>query len=233
MRRVGDLKFTDKKVIIFDFDGTLIDSEPDLALARKHMLEQLNREVYSQEMISHWVGNGAETLVKRALSGSVVIDKSIKQKLFENALNIFLKFYAQNLCVKTYLYPNVKETLEQLKKKGYTMVIVTNKPANFVAPILKGLKIDEFFEFYLGGDSLERRKPDPMPLLYVCEKFNITVNECVMIGDSKNDIISANSAKIESVGVTYGYNYGEDISTYHPTIVVDDFANILTSFMGD
>jgi len=226
-------KFIEKKVIIFDFDGTLIDSEPDLALAINHMLKQLKREVYTQEVISHWVGNGAETLVKRALSGGTVVNESIKEELFENALDIFLTFYAQNLCVKSYLYPTVKESLVELKEYGYKMVIVTNKPANFVSPILKGLGIDEFFEFYLGGDSLKKRKPDPMPLLHVCEKLNITVDECVMIGDSKNDIISANSAKMQSVGVTYGYNYGEDIGIYQPTIVVDRFADILTSFIGE
>ena len=224
-------KFIDKKVIIFDFDGTIIDSEPDLALALNYMLEQLDRDVYSQELISGWVGNGAETLVKRALSGSVAIDESINQELFENALNIFLKFYAQNLCVKTYLYPNVKETLEELKEQGYILVIVTNKPTSFVAPILKGLEIDNFFEFYLGGDSLERRKPDPMPLLHVCKKLAITVDECVMIGDSKNDILSANGAKMQSVGVSYGYNYGEDIRSYQPTLVVDNFRDILPSFI--
>lgn len=224
------MKFVDKKVIIFDFDGTLIDSEPDLALALNYMLDKLNRETYTQSVISHWVGNGAETLVKRALSGSTIIDEHIEQELFLNALDIFLKFYAQNLCVKTYLYPNVKKSLEKLKEQGYIMVIVTNKPADFVEPILKGLAIDEFFEFYLGGDSLEKRKPDPMPLLHVCNRLDITVDECVMIGDSKNDILSAKSAKMQSIGVSYGYNYGEDISIYKPTIVVESFADILPIF---
>lgn len=224
------MKFVDKKVIIFDFDGTLIDSEPDLALALNYMLDRLNRETYTQSVISHWVGNGAETLVKRALSGSTIIDEHIEQELFLNALDIFLKFYAQNLCVKTYLYPNVKKSLEKLKEQGYIMVIVTNKPADFVEPILKGLAIDEFFEFYLGGDSLEKRKPDPMPLLHVCNRLDITVDECVMIGDSKNDILSAKSAKMQSIGVSYGYNYGEDISIYKPTIVVESFADILPIF---
>ncbi|HIC78043.1 MAG TPA: phosphoglycolate phosphatase, partial [Sulfurovum sp.] len=193
-------------------------------------LDKLNRETYTQSVISHWVGNGAETLVKRALSGSTIIDEHIEQELFLNALDIFLKFYAQNLCVKTYLYPNVKKSLEKLKEQGYIMVIVTNKPADFVEPILKGLAIDEFFEFYLGGDSLEKRKPDPMPLLHVCNRLDITVDECVMIGDSKNDILSAKSAKMQSIGVSYGYNYGEDISIYKPTIVVESFADILPIF---
>ena len=227
------MKFKDKKVIIFDFDGTLIDSEPDLAVAINHMLRQLNRETYTQEIISHWVGNGAEILVKRALSGNSKIDETIDNDFFKNALDIFLKFYAQNLCVKTYLYPNVKEVLIRLKDAGFIMVIVTNKPADFVAPILNGLGIDGLFEFYLGGDSLERKKPDPMPLIHVCKELNITVDACVMIGDSKNDILSANRANMQSVGVSYGYNYGEDIRTYNPTAVVDRFEDILPFFIED
>lgn len=232
MRRVGDLKFVNKKVIIFDLDGTLIDSSPDLSHAVNHMLEQLNLSTFSESTVHGWVGNGASTLVKRALSGDSLIDETIDPKLFEKALDIFLKFYAKNLCVATTLYPNVKETLASLKKEGYILVIVTNKPFDFVAPILKGLGLDGLFEFYLGGESLEKRKPDPMPLFYVCEKLKVTVEECVMIGDSKNDIISANHAKMQSVGVTYGYNYGEDIALYQPTMMVDDFADILPSFIG-
>lgn len=232
MRLVGDLRFCNKKVIIFDLDGTLIDSSPDLSRAVNHMLKELNLFIFSESTVHGWVGNGASTLVKRALSGSSVIDDSIKVELFDKALDSFLKFYAKNLCVATTLYPNVKETLESLKSEGYTLVIVTNKPFDFVAPILKGLGLDELFEFYLGGDSLEKRKPDPMPLLYVCKKLNVAVEECVMIGDSKNDIISANHAKIESIGVTYGYNYGEDIGIHQPTMIVDDFSNILPSFIG-
>jgi len=227
------LRFTNKKVIIFDFDGTLIDSSPDLSRAINHMLKQIERSTFSEDIIHGWVGNGATTLVKRALSSSSVVDDSIDNELFENALDIFLKFYSQNLCVATSLYPNVKKTLESLKSMGYNFVIVTNKPYDFVTPILKGLKIEHFFEFYLGADSLEKKKPDPMPLLYVCEKLKIKVSECVMIGDSKNDIISANRANIQSVGVSYGYNYGEDISTYNPTLVVDDFADILAFFIED
>jgi len=236
MRQVDSLKFgkkfNNKKAIIFDFDGTLIDSSPDLTLAVNHMLAQIGRPSFTQDKVHEWVGNGALTLVRRALSGSVVIDEHLEVAFVENALDIFLTFYAQNLCVATQLYPNVKETLTQLQNHGYKLVIVTNKPSDFVAPILKGLEIESFFEFYLGADSLEKKKPDPMPLLYVCKKLKIGIDECVMIGDSKNDIVASKRAKMQSVGVTYGYNYGEDISVYNADQIVDDIADILPSFIG-
>ncbi len=221
------MRFSDKKVILFDLDGTLVDSAPDLALAVNHMLQSFGRETFAHETIRTWVGNGAQTLVKRALSGSSTIDDEIDPVLFEKALDTFLNFYAQNLCVSTVTYPNVQTTLRSLKAKDYRLVLVTNKPYDFIQPLLEGLEMADLFELCLGGDSLARRKPDPMPLLHVCESLDVCVTKCLMIGDSKNDIVAANAAKMQSIGVSYGYNYGEDISLYEPDIVVHDFHEIM------
>lgn len=221
------MRFSDKKVILFDLDGTLVDSAPDLALSLNHMLESLGRETFDPEIIRSWVGNGAQTLVKRALSGSSTIDEEIDPILFEKALDIFLNFYAQNLCVSTVPYPNVQTTLRSLKSKDYRLVLVTNKPYDFIQPLLEGLELTDLFELCLGGDSLAKRKPDPMPLLHVCESLDVCVTKCLMIGDSKNDIVAANAAKMQSIGVSYGYNYGEDISLYEPDSVVHGFHEIM------
>lgn len=221
------MKFNNKKVILFDLDGTLIDSVPDLAVAVNHMLEALGRETFSEDVIRYWVGNGAQVLVKRALSGESIVDENLDLALFEKALDIFLTFYAQNLAITTEPYPNVTSTLNALKEMGYRLAIVTNKPFDFVGPILESLNLSDLFEFYVGGDSLAQKKPYPMPLLHICEKLGVTVDECVMVGDSKNDILAANAAKMQSIGVSYGYNYGEDIGFYNPDVVVDDFADIL------
>ncbi len=220
------MKFNHKEVILFDLDGTLIDSVPDLASAVNHMLEALQRERFSEETIRYWVGNGAQMLVKRALSGQTEIDENLDTALFEKALEIFLTFYGQNLSHNTVAYPNVSTTLHGLKEKGYRLVIVTNKPFDFVGPIMKGLKLDGLFEFWIGGDSLEKKKPDPLPLLHVCEHMNVSVEQCVMVGDSKNDLLAANTCGMQSVGVTYGYNYGEDIRIYNPTFIVEDFSEL-------
>ncbi|HSR73258.1 MAG TPA: phosphoglycolate phosphatase [Sulfurovum sp.] len=224
------MKFTNKEVILFDLDGTLIDSVPDLALAVNRMLEALDRETFGEDTIRYWVGNGAQVLVKRALSGKTEIDESLDQTLSEEALKRFFMFYGENLCLNTATYPNVSTTLHALKEKGYRLVIVTNKPFEFVAPILKGLKLDGLFDFWLGGDSLDKKKPDPLPLLHACEKMQVSVEKCVMVGDSRNDLLAAKSAGMQSIGVTYGYNYGENISIYEPDLIVDDFADITAAF---
>jgi len=220
------LKFENKKLIIFDLDGTLINSALDLALAVNYMLETLEQETFSEEIIHGWVGNGALTLVKRALSGSRTVDENLDDKYVEKSLKFFLDYYEQNLCNATVPYPHVISTLKRLKEK-YTLAIVTNKPFAFVSPILKGLEMDGLFALILGGDSLEEKKPHPMPLLHVCNKLDVPVDASVMVGDSKNDILAANACGMDSVGVTYGYNYGEDIGVHKPTVILDDFSELL------
>ena len=226
IHKAARLKLENKKLLIFDLDGTLINSALDLALAVNYMLEKLERETFSEDIIHGWVGNGALTLVKRALSGSRTVDDSIDEAYVEKALKIFLDNYEKNLCNATVPYANVIATLKSLKE-NYTLTIVTNKPFAFVAPILKGLEMNNFFELILGGDSLEKKKPDPLPLQHVCEQLNIPVERSVMIGDSKNDILAANACAMDSIGVTYGYNYGEDIGVHNPSIIVNDFLELL------
>ena len=212
--------------MIFDLDGTLVDSAPDLAIAVNMMLADLGRETFPAERIRSWVGNGAQTLTKRALSGKTEIDESIEKSLFDEALAVFLKAYTANLCVETVLYPHVRQTLKSLQTQGFRLALVTNKPFDFIDPLLQGLGLNDIFELNLGGDSLSKKKPDPMPLLHVCEVLGVDVSSCLMIGDSKNDILAAKSAHMDSVGVSYGYNYGEPIGVYAPEAVIDDMSEI-------
>jgi len=223
------LKFTDKKAVLFDLDGTLIDSAPDLALAINHMLTSIGREEISPAIIRSWVGNGASILVQRGLSGQTEIDENLDPELLEKSLAIFLDFYAKNLCVATVTYPHVRSSLKILKAKGYQLAIVTNKPYDLIQPILDGLELNGLFELLVGGDTLEKRKPDPLPLHYACEKLGVTVEQCVMVGDSKNDVLAANAANMQSIGLSYGYNYGEDINEHNPDISFDDFADIIAT----
>jgi phosphoglycolate phosphatase len=224
------LQFTNKKVLLFDLDGTLVDSVPDLALSINAMLEALGRRTYPVDTIRQWVGNGAQTLVKRGLSGNTTIDETLEPKLVAKALEIFLDYYGQNVSVSSVAYPEVLQTLSTLKERGYRLTIVTNKPIAFVEPLLTSLGLYHLFEYSIGGDSLEQKKPHPLPLLHVCEKLDVSLQECVMIGDSKNDILAAKGADMQSIAVSYGYNYGEDIALHKPEAIVDSFQNILALF---
>lgn len=217
--------------MLFDLDGTLIDSVPDLALSINQMLHELDMKPYPTDTIRSWVGNGAAVLTKRALSGHIDINPDLDPAYVEKALSIFLAYYEQNVCVDTTLYPNVKSTLENLHRDGYRLVIVTNKPEQFVRPILKHLGLDNLFEMVVGGDSLPKRKPDPMQLTYVCETLGVKASSCLMIGDSKNDIFAATAAKMQSIGLTYGYNHGEDINSHGASLVLDNFADIIEALV--
>ena len=219
------------EVILFDLDGTLIDSAPDLALAINHMLTCLARPTFSEALICSWVGNGANVLVQRSLSGASDFDKSLDSQLVTRALQIFLDFYKENLCIKTLVYPGVHASLRRLKAQGYRLALVSNKPVEFIAPILSALDLDGLFEISLGGNSLDKRKPDPLPLLHICQMLSVNVEQCLMVGDSKNDILAAKAANMESIGLSYGYNYGEDLSLYKPDAVFDDFADIVAALL--
>ena len=176
----------------------------------------------------NWVGNGALALISRGLSGSKEIDPNLPQALVDQALAAFLEFYAAGVCKQTVLYPEVKETLLALKERGYRLAIITNKPEKFIEPMLEGLGLSGVFEFSLGGDSLPERKPNPLPLFTACAMMNAEIADCVMIGDSKNDILAAKAAKMDSIGVSYGYNYDEDLGIYEPNYLFDHFNELLS-----
>lgn len=223
------MNYKDKELIIFDFDGTLIDSVPDLTLAVNKMLSFYNLKPLSLEGVTPFVGNGVKVLVERVLKQALPSEK-ITKELFEEALEIYSSAYRAALCVDTYLYSGVLETLNYLHNKGYTMVICTNKPFEFIEPILDELSIKQFFKYWIGGDSLPEKKPDAKPLLHLADQINIEVKKCIMIGDSKNDILAAQNAGMDSIGLSYGYNYNEHISEYNPTQVVDKFADLQSLF---
>lgn len=218
---------THKKLLIFDFDGTLIDSVPDLADAANIMLGQLGKPTYPMSTVQQWVGNGARALVERALSGSVNVDPNLSNAEIEAAERLFFEAYAAHDTSKTVAYPNVDTGLQQLTASGFTLALVTNKPIRFVPTILASLNWTPYFAMVLGGDSLPVKKPDPAPLRHVCEHLGFDPAQAIMIGDSINDILAGKNAGIDTIGLSYGYNYGQDIRSSQPDRVFDDFQTLL------
>ena len=218
----------DKQLLIFDFDGTLIDSVPDLADATNAMLTTLGKETYSLDTIRNWVGNGSRMLVERALVGKIeVLEGELTVEEADHAEQVFFDAYNNISGSKTVAYPDVDSGLKKLKAAGYTLALVTNKPIRFVPKILQSFGWQDLFVEVLGGDSLPVKKPDPAPLLHVCEALNVTPDQAVMIGDSKNDILAGQNANMDTLGLSYGYNYGQDIRELNPTEAFDDFAALV------
>ncbi len=219
----------EKNVLLFDLDGTLVDSAPDLALALNRTLKDLNKAQYDEEIIRRWIGTGAKVLVEHALSASLATNEKLDPALVNDALTIFLQHYQHCLSDNTTLYDDVKEALFILKSAGFRLAIITNKIEAFTLPILKTLGIIELFEIIISGDTLADKKPNPAQLHFALEQLNVSAKQCVMIGDSKNDILAAHAANISSIGLTYGYNYGEDVKTYQPQWCFDSFAELLAA----
>ncbi|MCG8039638.1 MAG: phosphoglycolate phosphatase [gamma proteobacterium symbiont of Stewartia floridana] len=212
------------EMILIDVDGTLVDSVPDLAYCVDEMMKQLGRPVYGEAKVRDWVGNGVERLVRRALIGQ--LNGEPDEADFERAYPIFLELYAENTSLRSALYPGIREGLDYLKGQGYRLGCVTNKAAQFTLPLLKDLGVHDDFEIIIAGDTLPKKKPDPMPLLHAAENLGVEPSAALMVGDSQSDVKAARAASFQIVCMSYGYNHGEDIRNYNPDAVIDSLTEI-------
>ncbi|HEK0909698.1 TPA: phosphoglycolate phosphatase [Pseudomonas putida] len=213
------------RLVMFDLDGTLIDSVPDLAAAVDRMLLELGRPAAGLDAVRQWVGNGAEVLVRRALAGGIEHD-AVDAQLAERALALFMEAYGESHEL-TVVYPGVRDTLRWLRKQGVEMALITNKPERFVGPLLDQMKIGRYFRWIIGGDTLPQKKPDPAALLFVMKMAGIAPEQSLFVGDSRSDVQAARAAGVKSVGLTYGYNHGRPIDEESPSLVLDDLRLLL------
>jgi phosphoglycolate phosphatase len=218
------MKTFQPKLIMIDVDGTLVDSVPDLAFCIDEMMQKLGLQKWGEDKVRHWVGNGVPKLVERALSGELE-GRPIKE-VFDVAYPIFLDLYEDNNAQRSYLYDGVREGLDYLKSQGYQLGCVTNKSEQFTHPLLKALGIFNDFKIIISGDTLAKRKPDPMPLLYCAEHFNMKPEECLMLGDSVSDVKAARTAGFDIICMSYGYNHGNDIADENPDLVIDSMSQL-------
>ncbi|KPX58364.1 Phosphoglycolate phosphatase [Pseudomonas amygdali pv. photiniae] len=213
------------KLIMFDLDGTLVDSVPDLAVAVDTMLAELGRPIAGLESVRAWVGNGAPVLVRRALANH--LDHSgVDDELAEQGLEIFMRAYAQKHEF-TVVYPGVRETLKWLQKMGVEMALITNKPERFVAPLLDEMKLGRFFRWIIGGDTMPQKKPDPAALFFVMKMAGVPASQALFVGDSRSDVQAAKAAGVACVALSYGYNHGRPIAEENPAMVIDDLRKLI------
>jgi len=218
------------KMVLIDVDGTLVDSVPDLAYCVDEMMKQLGMPVHGEAKVRNWVGNGVERLTRRALIGQ--LDGEPDDELFEKAYPIFLDLYDKNVCERSCLYDGVREALDFLKSAGVKVGCVTNKNAQFTLPILEKLGIKDDFEIIVCGDTLAKKKPDPLPLLHAAEKLGVKPENAMMLGDSISDVKASRAAGFQITCMSYGYNHGVDIREANPDAVIDSMTE-LSAILGE
>ena len=212
------------KLIMIDVDGTLVDSVPDLAYCVDETMKAIGKKPWGEAQVRHWVGNGVPKLVERSLTGE--LEGTLDQVEYDQAYPIFLELYSHNTSVRSCLYDGVKEGLDYMKAQGYTLGCVTNKDEQFTLPILKDLGIFDYFGIVVSGDTLSKKKPDPLPLLHSAEFFGIDPQHSLMLGDSVSDVKASRAAGFEIICMSYGYNHGNDIRDTNPDLVIDSMAEL-------
>jgi phosphoglycolate phosphatase len=197
------MKLGKRETLIFDLDGTLVDSAPDLASAVNALLAGYGASPLTEAEVRAMIGDGAGMLVARALAMREIggSDPDFQQA----ALARFLEFYDRCLIDRTRPYPRVVETLAELRRRGFRMAVCTNKPLAPSRRILAALDLERFFGAVIGGDSLPTQKPAPEPLLAAIAHLNGTAEGAVMIGDSANDILCARAAGVAAILIHSDY----------------------------
>lgn len=217
-------KLDQRELILFDLDGTLVDSAFDLYRAMNMSLSVLKLPRVTEHQVRTWIGKGTSLFCESVLK---YLTGQVEPQQHQLLLDTFLEIYNAEPCVDTQPFDGIVEFLEWGVTHQKIMICVTNKPEIPARKILEVLKMDHYFADVIGGDRFEVRKPDPKPLLHCVEAFHSTPAQTLMIGDSSNDVEAARRAGIDCIVVSYGYNHGEDIQLCHPQQVVDNLKELL------
>jgi phosphoglycolate phosphatase len=197
------------RAVIIDLDGTMLDTVPDFHVAINAMRCELDLAPIGQDQIAQMVGKGSEHLIRRVLG--IDFDAARVESRFGQAMEAYQRHYLAINGDHSTLYPGVIAGLQAMKSQGLRLACVTNKPIGFATPLLAQKGLAGYFDVVYGGDSLARKKPDPMPLLQVCADFALAPDQVVAIGDSSNDAEAARAAGCFVLTVPYGYNHGRSI----------------------
>ncbi len=207
-------------LVIFDLDGTLIDSKLDLVHSVNAARGLMNLPPISDALVSSYVGNGAPVLMRRAL-GPEASEADVAR-----GLEFFLAYYRAHMLDNTRLYPGVREALDRLRDTGAKMAVLTNKPVRFSRSIVEGLGLTKHFFQVYGGNSFEQKKPDPIGIETLLRESGLAREGTIMVGDSGVDIQTARNAKVQACGVSYGFQ-PETFAEYPPDFVVDDMRELV------
>lgn len=214
------------RLVMFDLDGTLVDSAADIAVALNRALADLGLPSVGEAQVRLWVGRGASRLVHCALEHLPPVAEA-REGLHERLLARFMARYQEDVCTLSTVYPGVRELLAACRAQGIRLACVTNKPYAPARELLAALDLLAFFDLLLGGDSLPHKKPHPGALLHCLRHFEVAPAEALMVGDSRNDVEAAQAAGVKVVALPWGYNHGEPIAASRPDWLLGSLAGLL------
>ena len=215
-------------LLLFDLDGTLIDSQTDLANSINLMLVDLGRPQLDEAVVGSFVGDGVRVLVRRCLTATDPDHEPPNDELHQRGITLMHQHYADEMLKTTRLYPRVAETLDAFKDKR--KAVVTSKEVRFTRIILDHFGIADRFDVIVGGDTVSARKPDPAPVREAIRLLGGSAAEAVMIGDSENDINAGRGAGTLTCGVTFGFRTAEQLRLTHPDLIIDRFDQLKDFF---
>lgn len=214
--------------LIFDLDGTLVDTLKQLAYSFCAVARDLNIKEPSLEEAASYIGNGVTKALARTINGKFETELSdVDSTLLKRARQLFNYHYTIGLYENAYVYDNVISTLKELKSMGIKLSVLTNKDHVFAVPLLKSLELYSLFDFVLGSEVIEKRKPDPDGIFYIIDKLKTNKDETIMVGDSINDVEAAMNANIRSIVFPFGYNNSRDVNTFNASYVCKDYKELL------
>ena len=214
------------ELVIFDLDGTLIDSSVDLANSVNATRVNLGLPPMEHAMVYSYVGNGAPALIRKALGPEYPDD------VVASALDYFMQYYRAHMLDNTVLYPGVREALERVRREGIPMAVLTNKPVRVSQAIVDGLGLHEHFRSVYGGNSFEQKKPHPVGIETLMAENGASREQTLMVGDSAVDIQTARNARVTACGVTWGFQ-PETFAQYPPDFLVDTAEELAARVIGD
>lgn len=218
------------KLVMIDLDGTLVDTAHEIAAAANLMLADLGRPMLPVGQVESYIGEGVVVLIKRCLNSQLDISQLNGEPdaaLMAQAEPIFFKHYANN-AADSKPFDGVLKGLQALRSKGFKLACVTNKPEKFTLPLLQKSGLAEFFEIVVSGDTLPKKKPDPMQLQHICEKLGVHTFEAMLVGDSATDIAAAHAAGCFIITVPYGYNQGLPIDESKVDATIADLTELVS-----
>ena len=218
------LSLPDVRGVIVDLDGTMVDTLGDFEAALNRMLAELDLPPVSRALVERTVGKGSEHLIRSVLEHQLALPQV--DALMAPAWRIYQRHYLDINGAFSDVYPGVLAGLQQWQASGLQLACLTNKPLDFARPLLKAKGLDGFFTHVFGGDSFERKKPDPLPLHKTCEAMGTLAAQTLMVGDSENDGLAARAAGCPVVLVSYGYNHGRPIREVDADGYVDSLAEL-------